>query len=199
MQCRIVWIIGLGVLALGPLTACNVIAAKAVSGASDEIIDEQSGSTLSVVTKPLVFARERTDVAAHARDYATLVALELDQSGKYAYNLLLYRWSTVDRRMSPPPEDNTGKLQILAEGRTIELTPLERVPIGLAKRKELHTPEHGDVVTHAYAIDVATLKFIANSRVLSVRMPQETFDSPFSLWQDGRKELQGFLLRVGAP
>ncbi len=199
MQCRIVWVIGVGVLTLGVMTGCNVIAAKTVSSASAEIVDEQTGSTLSVVAKPLVFARERTDVAAHARDYATIVALELDQSGKYAYNLLLYRWSTVDRRMSPPPEDNVGKLQILAEGRTIELAPLERLPIGLAKRKELHTPERGDIVTHAYAIDIATLKFIANSGVLSVRMPQETFDSPFALWEDGRKELQQFLLRVGAP
>ena len=84
---------------------------------TQEILDEQSGNTLLVVAKPLVFARERTDVAAYARDYATLVAVEMDQSGKYSEFLLLYRWSTVDRRMSSPPDPSAGELRILAEGR----------------------------------------------------------------------------------
>ena len=187
----------LALTALTALTACTGLRPPAVS--HDEIVDEQSGSTLSVVAKPLVFARERTDVAAHARDYATLVAMEVDQSGKYVYYLLLYRWSTVDRRMTPPPDQNAGKLQILAEGRTIELAPLERVPIGLARRKELHAPDHGDVITRAYSIDLTTLRFISTSREITVKMPQESLELPFGLWEDGRKELKQFLLRVGAP
>src|ERR1700674_4900727 len=67
---------------------------------SNEIFDEETASTLLVVSKPLVFARERSDVAAHSLDYATIVAVEDDRSGEYAQYLLLYRWSTVDRRMS---------------------------------------------------------------------------------------------------
>jgi hypothetical protein len=167
--------------------------------ASHEIFDEQSGNTILVVPKPLVFARERMDVAAHARDYATLVAVEIDQSGKYSEYLLLYRWSTVDRRMSPPPDPEAGELKILADGRVIDLTPLERVPIGLSRRRELHLPEHGDVVTHAYPIDVSTLRFISTSRELAVRMPQEPLDTPFTIWEDGRSALGQFLQRSVAP
>src|SRR5580704_1191423 len=92
------------ILALAALTACTGLKPAPFH----EILDEQSGNTLLVVTTPLVFARERTDVAAHARDYATLVAAEIDQSGKYSEYLLLYRWSTVDRRMSPPPDPQAG-------------------------------------------------------------------------------------------
>ncbi|HWY96440.1 MAG TPA: hypothetical protein VNX69_14685 [Steroidobacteraceae bacterium] len=164
-----------------------------------EIFDEQSGNTLLVVPKPLVFARERRDVAAHERDYATLVAVEIDQSGKYSEYLLLYRWSTVDRRMSPPPDLEAGELKILADGRIVDLTPLERVPIGLSQRRELHVPEHGDIVTHAYPIDVSTLRFIATSRELGVRMPQESLDTPFTIWEDGRSALGQFLERSVAP
>src|SRR5712664_3180841 len=165
---------------------------------SHEIFDEQTGNTLLVVPKPLVFARERTDVAAHERDYATLVAVEIDQSGKYNDYLLLYRWSTVDRRMSPPPDPQEGELRILADGRAIDLKPLENVPVGLSRRRELHMPEHGDVVAHAYPIDVATLRFIAASRELVVRMPQESLDTPFALWEDGRSALRRFLERAGS-
>src|SRR5271165_4164023 len=109
------------IVALTMLPACS----SAPRAASQEIFDEQTGNTLLVVAKPLVFARTRTDVAAYARDYATLVAVEVDQSGKYSDFLLLYRWSTVDRRMSSPPDPSAGELRILAEGRAIDLLPLE--------------------------------------------------------------------------
>src|SRR5580692_11440147 len=164
------------ILALSVLPACS----SAPRAHSQEIFDEQTGNTLLVVAKPLVFARTRTDVAAYARDYATLVAVEVDQSGKYSDFLLLYRWSTVDRRMSSPPDPHAGELRILAEGRAIDLLPLERIPVSLSRRRELHVPDHEDVVAHAYPIDTATLGFIASSRELSVQMPQERLDTPFT-------------------
>ena len=157
-----------------------------------EILDEQSGNTLIVVSAPLEFARARTDVAAHARDYATLVAIEIDKAGSYSDFLLLYRWSTVDRRMSPPPDPEQGELHILADGRDIELEPLADLPIGLAKRQELFVPPHGDLVAHAYRADGATLRYIAASRRLIVRLPQERLDTPFDLFRDGRSALSDF-------
>jgi hypothetical protein len=163
------------------------------------MLDEQTGSMVSTVDRPLVFARERTDVAAHARDYATLVAVELDQSGRNSDYLLLYRWSTVDRRMSPPPDAEAGSLQIVADGRTVDLTPLDRVPLDLSRRKELHLPEHGDVVSRGYKVDVGTLRYIATSREVTLRMPQEKLDLPFTIWGDGRKSLGRFVQRAGAP
>jgi len=47
-------------------------------------LDDSSGSTLFVVQQPLLFARSRSDLAANARDYVTLVALQEDRSGKYS-------------------------------------------------------------------------------------------------------------------
>jgi hypothetical protein len=182
-------------LALTALASCTTRPTKG----STEIFDEQSASTLLVVAKPLVFARERSDVAAHSRDYATLVAVEDDRSGQYTQYLLLYRWSTVDRRMSPPPGPDEGELKILADGRTIDLKPLDRPPTSLAQRRALHVPEHGDVVYRSYRVDSATLQFIAASRDLALRMPQEPLDTPFTLWEDGRGELAQFLKRAVAP
>jgi hypothetical protein len=187
------------ILALATLAACTGMAARPAARPSHEILDEQTGNTLLLVAKPLVFARARTDVAANARDYATIVALEVDISGQYREYLLLYRWSTVDRRMSPPPDPQAGELKILADGRAIDLMPLVEMPIGLSRRRELHMPEHGDVVTRAYAIDVPTLRFIATSRDIMVHMPQEPLDTPFGLWEDGRRALALFLQRAGAP
>jgi hypothetical protein len=164
-----------------------------------EIFDEQTGNTLTVVAKPIVFARERTDVAAHARDYATLVAVEVDHSGTFKDYLLLHRWSTVDKRMSPPPGPDTGELRLLGEGRELTLKPLPSLPIGVDSRRDLHLPPHGAAVTHAFAVDPDTLRFIAASRVLMLQMPQESLDTPFQIWQDGRDALGEFLHQTAAP
>lgn len=157
---------------------------------SREIYDEQTGNTLSVVSRPLVFARERTDVAAHARDYVTLVAIETDRSGEYHDYLLLYRWSTVDRRMSAPPQPEAGHLRILTDGRTIDLTPLEEIPVSVSP--QLHAPKRANAVIRAYSTDAATLRYLAMSRDLTVRLTQEALDAPFKIWADGRTELGEF-------
>jgi hypothetical protein len=176
------------IAAMMALAACATRSPEAL-----QILDPGSGNTFFVVAKPLVFARERTDVAAHARDYATLVAVAVDQSGSFSEYLVLHRWSTVDRRMVEAPGANTGELRILAEGRSIDLLPLEQVPVTLSSRPELHAPKHGGAITRAYKTDLPTLRFIAASRVLTVRLPQEPLDSAFALWTDGRASLARFV------
>jgi hypothetical protein len=164
-----------------------------------EFFDEQSANTVMVTQSPLVFARERSDVAAHARDFVTLVAVEIDESGEYHAYLIAYRWSTVDRRMWPEPDPAAGLLRIIADGRVMELKPLDRLPIGLTRRKDLHVPNRGDVIARAYQPDVGMLRFIASSRDLVVRMPQEPLDTPFPLLEDGRAALGEFLKRAAGP
>jgi len=187
-------------LSLAVLTSCAAKPSRTPPPmAPYEIFDEQTASTLTIASKPLVFARDRSDVAAYARDYVTLVAIEDDRSGEYSQYLLLYRWSTVDRRFSPPPGIEAGTLRILADARAIDLKPLDELPVSLNKRRELHVPGHGEVAAHAYAVDAELLRFIGTSRELAVRMPQERLDTPFALYEDGRPALLAFLKRVAAP
>jgi hypothetical protein len=182
----------ISLLLLALLTACT----SSRLAPSREIFDEQSALTLEVVSMPFIFARDRGDVAAHARDYATLVAAEIDRSGEYSDFLLLYRWSTVDRRMSAPPPPSAGALRILADGRAVDLQPLPRVPISLTQSHSLYVPPHGDVVPRAYAVDAALLRYIAACNSLTLRMPQEEINTPFTLWQDGREALAKFLQSI---
>lgn len=163
---------------------------------SHQFFDEQTAVTLSVVSRPFVFARDRSDVAAHARDYATLVAAEIDRSGDFSDFLLLYRWSTVDRRMAAPPPQSAGALRIVADGRVVDLKPMEGIPVSLTHGRALYVPPHGDVIPRAYAVDTALLRYLAASRSLTLRMPEEELKTDFTLWQDGRKALANFLRTV---
>ena len=179
--------------ALTALAACSA----GPPPATREILDEDTGNTFFIATRPLVFARNRTDVAAYTRDYVTLAAVAVNESGKYSEYLLLYRWSTVDRRMLPTPDPNAGEVRILADGRTLDLHPLEQVPVSVASRAELREPNHGDAITHAYKMDLPTLRFLAASRTLAVLLPQEPLDTPFELWRDGRPDLKSFVAAQG--
>jgi hypothetical protein len=167
--------------------------------ASQEIFDESDASTLLVVAKPTVFARERSDLAAHARDYATVVAVEIDISGEYSDYLLVYRWSTVDRRMLPPPDPAGGAMRIVADGRVFDFKPVDKLPVNFAQRRELHMPKHDDVVPRGYKVNAETLHFIATSEDLTLRMPQDPLDVPFKMFEDGRRALLEFLKPVFAP
>jgi len=182
------------VFALVALSSCTTQPRTATRPrtTTKEFFDEQSASTLSVAAKPTVFARQRSDVAAHARDFATLVAIEVNNSGQDSEYLLLYRWSTADRRMSPLPEADQGALLIQADGRSIKLQPLDRLPVSLSRRRELLLPPHGDVVARAYRVDLELLRFLATSTEIVLRLPQEALDTPFTLWEDGRKALGQF-------
>lgn len=171
------------------LTGCASY--KVVNGART-YFDSNTGSTWSVVDEPLIFARSRTDVAAYARDYVTLVAIQVDVSAQDHDYLMLYRWSTVDPRFSPPPGPDQGELEILADGREIRLQPLAQLPVRPDERRGLHEPAHAQMRTYAYAVDPSLLRFVAGSRDLTVRMPQESVQLPFTLWGDGRRALARF-------
>jgi hypothetical protein len=166
---------------------------------SQEIFDESDASTLLVVANPIVFARERSDLAAHARDYATVVAVEIDISGEYSDYLMVYRWSTVDRRMLPPPDPAGGAMRIVADGRVFDFKPVDKLPVNFAQRRELHMPKRDDVVPRGYKVNAETLHFIATSEDLTLRMPQDPFDLPFKLFEDGRRALLEFLKPAFAP
>ena len=48
-----------------------------------------------------MFANERRDLAANARDYVTVAAAAVNRAGKISYVVIAYFWSTVDPRLRP--------------------------------------------------------------------------------------------------
>ena len=160
-----------------------------------ELLDERTGATLTVVSKPVIFARIRTDVAANARDYVHLVAAETNRSGRYSSYLIVYYWSTVDRRMSALPDKSAGKLVLQADGREINLTPLSPMPAAFQNRTDLHAPRAAEALNWVYDVALPTMLYIAESSEVSLRLPDESLPVPFVIWSDGRPALREFAQR----
>jgi hypothetical protein len=67
------------------LAACTATKVETV-----EYLDEVSAATVSAVGTPLVFARARPELAAHARDYVHLVAVDVNRAGRHDQWVLVY-------------------------------------------------------------------------------------------------------------
>jgi hypothetical protein len=163
--------------------------------APQSLLEEKTGATVTVVSAPISFARVSSDASASARDYLTLVAVEQDVAGKYTQMFLLHRWSTSIRGAPPAPPAAVSAATLLmhTDEREIALQALEQVPIDLSAREQLFMPYTQDSITRAYVTDFATMRLIASSHDLSVRLPQEPVEGPFLLWRDGRPALEQFL------
>jgi hypothetical protein len=179
------------ILLLAAIAACT-----SAPPAPRALLNEHTADTLTVVAEPLLFARVRTVATDAGHDYATVVAVEKDAAGKYTDLLLLYRWSIPSYTASTSAEGNDGQLFIQADEHAIELQPLPQLPIDLSQRKELFVPEHVDVATYAYAIDLDTLRLMASSHELTLRLSKDPADGSFWLWKDGRPALTLFLKQL---
>jgi hypothetical protein len=159
--------------------------------ATRAVLDEHSGVTINAVAAPLVFGRIHRDTKSATRDYVTLVAAEQDNAGKYTQLFLMYRWSRSFGGQAPQPEQNAGTLVVVADGREIVMEPLDRMPIDPSHTKDLFLPASDLTAKYAYLTNFETMRAIASSHELLVKLPKEhdAPDTPFMLWEDGRAAL----------
>jgi hypothetical protein len=164
-----------------------------------EVLDERSGATLIIVERPIVLARPRSDVAANARDYLTLVALQEDRSGRFTTWLIVHRWSTVDPRIAADRGIGSGGLRIIADDREVLLGPADPAPPLIARGDLLFAPKTARTQSIAYPIDVPTLHYLAGAQSLSANFPADALPIPYGIWQDGRAALMALVTEAESP
>lgn len=166
------------------LTACSGGAARRPA----EYLDPVTAASVASVAAPIVFARAHQDVAANARQYATVVGASVNRSGRYEYLLLVYIWSTVDPRLGADvhPADN---LILLADDRGVRLARDGRSLREAGIAKSLERPLHSRGPPRVYRVDQATMRFIASAHRLRLQLEGDGDTRPFEIWRDGRREL----------
>src|SRR6266481_1480979 len=91
--------VALGACASAPDSVSDSAPGSALgSKEPSEYLDQTTAATITVVAKPLIFAHERPELAAHARDYVTLAAASVNRGGAIEHFIFAYLWSTVDDR-----------------------------------------------------------------------------------------------------
>jgi hypothetical protein len=179
---------------------CGLVGCTALPSAdtAQQYLDTETAATVSVVGRPIVFAHERPEKAVHMRDYVTLAAAAVDRSGKTDYLLIAYFWTTFDphgrsdfRRPAAPGEPSN--LIVMGDDRRIELRPEAQSAHDAGIGRAVHAPPERAALPVLYRTDLATMRYIAAARHLSVISGSET-GVTYEIWQDGRAAV-GALVR----
>lgn len=162
-----------------------------------DLLDDRTGITMSVVGAPIELAHGPEGASTH--DFLTLVATQRDDDGKYTTLMLLYRWSVFYGAAPFSSEAGSGELLIDVDGHSLDLQALPRLPVGLPRPKDLFFPDTTEGAMRAYVTDLGTLRLIASSHDLTVRLPKESPVGSYMLWRDGRPALEQFVKHLSAP
>jgi hypothetical protein len=158
-----------------------------------EYLDEVTGATVTVVARPLVFA-DRSGVVGNARDYVTLAAAAVDQSGKISYVVMAYFWSVRVSRPAAPAA--TEPLVLQADDLRIQLVPRGAPARELGIGVPVHKPPFGAETPYIYAIDVPTMRLIAGSHHLTLHIESQGTSLNYELFEDRRVALKELVRRV---
>ena len=158
-----------------------------------EYLDEDTAATITVVGEPLVFALPRRDLAANARDYVTLAAAAVNRAGKISYVLIGYNWSTADPRLRRDPLPGAEGLALRADDRRIELTLRGHTAHDAGIGVPVHAPPGASVAPNVYGTDLATLRYLSESRHLTLEADSGETIMRYELWEDRRAALRRFV------
>ena len=179
--------------ALGALLALLACVTHAGESPPREYLDEETGATVTLESAPLVFAYQRRELAANARDYVTLQAAAVNRAGKVSYVLISYVWSTVDPRVREEPLVNPDQLLVHADDRRIPLSARGHSAHDAGIGMVVDAPSGSSGPPTVYATDLATLRFIAESRHLALAIDTERSTLLYDLWEDRRADLARFV------
>jgi hypothetical protein len=154
-------------------------------------LDESTAATVTVVGRPLVFARERPNFAVHMRDYITLAAAAVDRNGHYNYILIAYFWTTFDphAREGDAQVQRPDEMLILADDRRIRLVKADRSAHEVGIDEPVHAPTVGPGSPNVYTADPAMLRYIAAARTLHVQTLTRDRELNYDIWDDRRAAL----------
>lgn len=180
-------------------TLLGIYAAAAFAGEGDgarEYLDEQTGATITIAMRPLVFAYARPELAANVRDYATLEAAAVNRSGKVSYVLIAYFWSTVDPRLRDEPLRAPEPLVLQADDRRLRLSAGGQTAHDAGVGVAVDAPPGLNLLPHVYNTDLPTLRFIAEARHLALIVETERTTLSYGMWEDQRPALRAFVRQL---
>jgi len=169
------------------LTAC----ATTAEPAPRQYLDEHTAATVTVAADGLVFARARPEYAVNARDYLTVVPLDVNRGGTHLQYLYCYVWSTIDKPRGTGETPST--FELVADGRQIPLTPVTTPVRSLGFGEVPIDPPAHNALPLISVTNREVLQFLVRAQALSVVATRDGIAERYDLWADGRAAIDEFL------
>lgn len=162
-------------------------------------LDPRTGTTLQVTAEPWVLALDQPHLAAHARDYVALQAVQASNGGQHRYYLAAFYWSSVPGRNRHAGQDPA--LRMLLDDRDLQFTPGMSLRDAGISQWPRRAPGR-DALVMLYVVDPQVLRQLGHAGRLRVR-PEPASGLPpeiwFDTWRDARHALRIFAAQVLPP
>ena len=180
---------GLRELAVAMLLVALAACASQAPEGPLQYLDQHSAATVTVGSGALVFARERPELAVHARDYLTVVPLDVNRGGTHRLYLYCYVWSTIDKRAPSGTGAAPVRFELNADGRPIPLSPVEAEAreLGLVQ-PPVRAPSPAAQLL-IVATDRETLDLLANANEIHVVAQHGSTRDHYGLWKGEARSL----------
>ena len=172
--------------------ACTLLSSCATTdeAAPRQYLDEVSAATVTASNGGFVFARARTEYAINARDYLTVVPVEVNRAGTHALYFYCYVWSTIDK---PVAAEKPAQFEIVADGRQIPLTPTGAPLRSLGFGEAPFAPPAHAALPLVSGTSREVLQFLLRAQELSVVATRDGLSERYDLWDDQRGAIEEFL------
>jgi hypothetical protein len=179
---------------LAALVLCLLAAARspAADDATREYVDEITAASITTSTDALVFARERTDLAVNARDYITLLPVEINRTGTRTCFWSGYLWSTIDRRSRQSWLAEGDELVLLADGRPIRLRMTGKTLKDQGAAQPISPSPARTALPVLFAATAEEIAYVAQANEVRVELLHSGTNEPFVLWKGKPGSLRGF-------
>ena len=161
-----------------------------------EYIDEITAANITVSSKILIFARERTDLAANARDYITLAPVEINRTGTRKYFWSGYLWSTIDRRNRQPLLQEGDELVLLADGRPIPLHGNGKTLKDLGAGEPITPSPARAAIPVLFPVNPEEIAYVARATEVHIELLHAGTSESFTLWKGKPAMLAAFAEHV---
>jgi len=170
------------------------------AAAPRSVLDRSTGATIELTAKPWVFGLDQPHLAANARDYIALYALEINIGGKRRHHLAAFFWSTVPGRQQFA--GLTPGMQLQVDDRTLRLDSKGQSPRDFGIGQWPLQPPQRTALLVVYAVDEALLRQLGSAQRLRLRpdsdatLPEDVW---FSEWRSARGDFRAFAQQVLQP
>lgn len=170
--------------------------AVATSHAADEAVreyvDEITAASITASTDTLLFARERTDLAVNARDYITLIPVEINRTGTRTCFWSGYLWSTIDRRGRQSWLAEGDELVLLADGRPIRLRSSGKTLEDQGAAQPISPSPARTAIPVLFPATPEEIAYVAHAAEVRVALLHSGTSESFVLWKGRPGALRAF-------
>jgi len=144
-------------------------------------LDSKTGVTIAYSQIPIVFYRDESGKAAHARSFVDMAPLEINRMGEFRYYLWLGIWNTLQEAAPGEARDGFESIVIFADGEPLSLELSGWTASSIGASEPVYLKPVASAADAYYEITIDHLRVIAAASDLRI-LTSGTRPQSYELW-----------------